>query len=189
MTFNDDIKNCLRVLLEGGVFLYPTDTVWGLGCDPSDNKAVEKIFRIKRRQESKSLILLSSGLPMVQRYVRNIPEAVLQIIESSKEPVTIIYPGALNLADGVTAEDGSVGIRITKDKFCLKLITLFQKPIVSTSANISGEPSPALFDQISGEIKGSVDYMVNHRRNDRQLHKPSPVIKIDSYGRISVLRK
>ena len=189
MTISDDIENSLRALLDGGVILYPTDTVWGLGCDPSNNNAVEKIFRLKRRQENKSLILLSSSLQMVQEYVLNIPEAVLQIIGSSKNPVTIIYPGAVNLAEGVTAEDGSVGIRITKDKFCLKLINLFQKPIVSTSANISGEPAPAFFDQVSEEIKDSVDYVVNHRRNDRQMHKPSPVIKIDSYGRISILRK
>ncbi len=189
MTISDDIENCLGVLLNGGVILYPTDTVWGLGCDSTNSKAVKKLFRIKRRQESKSLILLSDNLSMVGRYVTDIPDKASQFIVSSKRPVTIIYPGAVNLADGIAAEDGSVGIRITNDKFCQQLIRMFQKPIVSTSANISGEKTPALFDEISAEIKDSVDYIVYHRRKDRRRHKPSPVIKINSDGAFTVLRK
>ena len=189
MNLSEDIGNCLRVLREGGVILYPTDTVWGLGCDPSNSDAVEKIFSIKKRHESKSLILLADSLAMVQRYIREIPAAAFEIIEVSDKPVTIVYPGAKNLAGAIVSEDGSVGIRITSEKFCSSLIREFRKPIVSTSANISGIPAPSCFQEISDEIIDSVDYVADYRKNDRQKHKPSPVIKIDLNGVISIIRK
>lgn len=189
MDISEDIRNCLRVLREGGVILYPTDTVWGLGCDPSNSNAVEKIFSIKKRHESKSLILLADSVAMVQRYVREIPAAALELIDVADKPVTIIYPGAKNLAAAIVSEDGSVGIRITSEKFCSSLIREFRKPIVSTSANVSGESTPSTFKEISDEIIDSVDYVADYRKNDRQRHKPSPVIKIDLNGVISIIRK
>ena len=189
MIFTDDIRSCLKVLRQGGVILYPTDTVWGLGCDPSNSDAVEKIFWIKRRHESKSLILLADSLSMIGRYVKEIPSVASDIIEVTDKPVTIIYPGAKNLADGIASEDGTVGIRITSDRFCLDLIREFRKPLVSTSANISGEPTPSFFGEISGEILNSVDYIVNYRKNDLQKRKASPVIKVNLNGVVSIIRK
>jgi len=188
MNFNDDIDNCLRVLHDGGTILYPTDTVWGLGCDATNSRAVEKIFRIKDREEGKSLILLCNSLSMVKMYVREIPDEVSRIIRESLRPVTIIYPAAINLAEGVVAADGSVGIRITSDTFCNELTAKFGKPVVSTSANMSGGKTPALFEEISPVIIDSVDYVVFYRREDTQRHKPSPVIRIDPDGFVTVLR-
>jgi L-threonylcarbamoyladenylate synthase len=148
MDFEEDLRSALKVLKEGGVILYPTDTVWGLGCDATNNIAVEKIFSIKKRAESKSLIILVDSESMLERYVKEIPEAADQIIEVSDTPVTIIYPEGKNLAEGVCSEDGSVGIRICNDEFCNELISRFRKPVVSTSANISGKPTPSFFDEI-----------------------------------------
>jgi L-threonylcarbamoyladenylate synthase len=189
MIFDEDIKNCLRALKDGGVILYPTDTVWGLGCDATNSKAVEKIFRIKSRKDSKSLIILVDSVSMLERYVMEIPSIALELIEVSDSPLTIIYPDAKNLAEGIPAEDGSVGIRICSDMFCAKLIGSCRKPIVSTSANISGEPPPANFDEISQLIVDGVDYPVLYNREDRQKHKASPVIKVEINGEIKVIRK
>ncbi|MFN8239656.1 MAG: L-threonylcarbamoyladenylate synthase [Bacteroidales bacterium] len=186
--FEEDIKNCIKVLRSGGVILYPTDTVWGLGCDPSNAEAVEKIFRIKERNESKSLIMLANGLDMVERYTRDIPSAALEILSASDKPVTIIFPSAKNIAPAMMAEDGSVGIRITDDPFCLQLIERFRKPLVSTSANISGEPAPSHFGEISGTILSRVDFVVEYRKEDRRKHKPSPVIKVEQNGVIKIIR-
>jgi L-threonylcarbamoyladenylate synthase len=188
MIFEDDIKNSLKILKDGGVILYPTDTVWGLGCDATNQKAVEKIFRIKARSECKSLIVLVDSETMLQRYVREIPEAASEINELSDTPVTIVYPEARNLASGIPGEDGSVGIRITTDEFCSVLIGRFRKPIVSTSANLSGEPAPSHFGEVSGEIMDSVDYTVMYKREDRQKHKASPVIKFEKNGVFKILR-
>jgi L-threonylcarbamoyladenylate synthase len=189
MTFKEDIENSLKVLHNGGVILYPTDTVWGLGCDATDNDAVERIFRIKSRSDKKNLIILVNSEAMVERYVRDIPEIARELIEVSEEPITIIYPEAKNLASAIPAEDGSVGIRVCTDKFCNELIGRFRKPIISTSANISGEPSPSYFFEISEKILQSVDYTVEHKREDRQKHRPSPVIKVEHNGVIKIIRK
>jgi L-threonylcarbamoyladenylate synthase len=189
MIFDEDIRNSLKTLREGGIILYPTDTVWGLGCDATNNEAVEKIFRIKKRNDSKSLIILVNGSSMLERYVKDIPEIALELIEVSDTPITIIYPEAKNLALSVQAEDGSVGIRICMDEFCNELIGRFRKPIVSTSANISGEPSPSNFMEISEKIIIEVDYTVEYKRDDRQKHVPSPVIKIEQNGVFKIIRK
>jgi L-threonylcarbamoyladenylate synthase len=189
MSFDEDLRNCVRVLREGGVILYPTDTIWGLGCDATNQAAVEKIYRIKERHESKSLIVLVNSDTMLERYVREIPSAAAQIIEVSDSPVTIIYPACRNLAPAVTAEDGSAGIRITNDDFCSELITRFRKPIVSTSANKSGVISPSFFDEISEEIISSADYVVRYRQEDRQKRSASPVIKVEINGVIKIIRK
>jgi L-threonylcarbamoyladenylate synthase len=186
--FEEDINASLKVLREGGVILYPTDTIWGLGCDATNIKAVEKIFSIKARNESKSLIVLVDGESMLERYAANIPDIVFELISVSDSPITIIYPAGKNLAPGICNEDGSVGIRICNESFCSELISRFRKPIVSTSANISGMPSPANFDEIGEEVKKSAGYVVTYRQEDRQRNKPSPVIKIDKNGSFKIIR-
>lgn len=188
MSFEEDIKNSLAMLKAGRVILYPTDTIWGLGCDATNSKAVEKIYRIKSRPESSSLIILVNGEAMVERYVKEVPESASSITGISDKPVTIIYPEGKNLAAGICSEDGSVGIRICNDDFCNELITRFRKPIVSTSANLSGHPSPENFGEIDQEIINTVDYVVTYRQNDRQKNSPSPVIKIDKKGILKILR-
>jgi L-threonylcarbamoyladenylate synthase len=189
MIFDEDIVNSLKILKEGGVILYPSDTIWGFGCDATNNDAVEKIFRIKSRNDSKSFIILVDSVAMLERYVKDIPEIALDLIEVSETPITIIYPKAKNLAPAIPAEDGSVGIRVCMDEFCNKLIGRFRKPIVSTSANISGEPSPSHFMEIQEKIIQAVDYTVEYKREDRQKHLPSPVIKVEQNGVIKIIRR
>lgn len=189
MDFEEDLRNSLKILKEGGVILYPTDTVWGLGCDPTNSAAVEKIFTIKSRSDSKSLIILVDGDQMLERYVRDIPEIVFELINVSDTPITIIYPNGKNLATGVCSADGSVGIRICREIFCQELIKRFRKPIVSTSANISGNQSPSNFGEIKSDIINSVDYIVKFRQEDRQKHSASPVIRVEQNGVIKVIRK
>jgi L-threonylcarbamoyladenylate synthase len=189
MVFDSEINNVIKILREGGVILYPTDTIWGLGCDATNNEAVKKIFRIKSRTDSKSLIILVDGDIMLGRYVKEVPEIAYELIKVSDKPITIIYPGAKNLAASIPAEDGSVGIRICNDMFCNELIRKFRKPIVSTSANISGQPSPSFFKEIQEKIIQSVDYVVDYKREDRQKNLPSPVIKIEVNGTVKIIRK
>ncbi|HEX2968731.1 MAG TPA: L-threonylcarbamoyladenylate synthase [Bacteroidales bacterium] len=189
MIFSEDIKNCLDVLKNGGVILYPTDTIWGLGCDSTNPAAVQKIFNIKSREEDKSLLILVNGFGMLERYVKEIPLTASDLINVSDSPLTIIYPSGKNLADGVCAGDGSVGIRICNEEFCNELISRFRKPLVSTSANLSGKPSPLHYGEIESEITGKVDYIVKYRQNDRQKHSPSPVIKVENDGSFKIIRK
>ncbi len=189
MNFDPDIQKCLEVLRTGGILLYPTDTIWGIGCDATNEKAVENIFAIKQRQESKSLILLVSDDGMLNRFVKNIPEVAWDLMEVSDSPITIIYDGGRGLAKNVFAEDGSIGVRKTNDEFCQRLIHKFGKPIVSTSANISGEPAPQNFSEIKEEIKQSVDYVVNWRQNELGNSKPSSIIKLKENGEIKIIRK
>ncbi len=189
MTYDDDIKESLIALREGGVILYPTDTIWGLGCDATNQSAVEKIFRIKSRSGNKSLIILINGEQMLERYVRDVPEIVYELTSVSDSPLTIIYQNGKNLADGVCNEDGSVGIRICRDEFCNELITRFRKPIISTSANESGKSSPACFNEIEKSVMDAVDYIVKYRQDDNNKHSASPVIKVDLNGTIRIIRK
>ncbi len=188
MEFGDDIKNALNALKSGGVILYPTDTVWGLGCDATNGSALEKIFKIKLRSESKSLIILVDSEAMLERYVREIPDIAFEITKASDTPITIIYPQGKNLASGVYSEDGSVGIRICSDEFCRELIQRFRKPIVSTSANISGKSSPSHFGEIDESVISAADYVVKYKQEDRRKHSPSPVIKIDKNGVFKIIR-
>jgi len=189
MTFEEDIRNSLNILREGGIILYPTDTIWGLGCDPGNADAIKRIFELKEREDSKSLILLAFDVSMVERYVRQVPEAAYNILNVTDDPLTIIYPEGRNLAEGVCSSDGSVGIRICNDTFCSELIKRFRKPLVSTSANISGHPAPASFSEIDSHISGNVDYVVHHRRDDPRTSSPSPIIKIGYNGEIKIIRK
>lgn len=189
MSFEEDIREALTTLRSNGIILYPTDTIWGLGCDATNQEAVEKIFRIKSREENKSLLILVNSEQMLERYVHDIPEIALELISVNDKPLTIIYPKGKNLARGVCGEDGSAGIRICLDEFCNEMISRFRKPIVSTSANFSGKPSPRFFDEIDGELIKSVDYVVKYRQDDRQKHSASSVIKFSSDGTIKILRK
>jgi L-threonylcarbamoyladenylate synthase len=189
MNFGDDLKNSLTILKQGGIILYPTDTIWGLGCDATSASAVEKIFKIKSRNESKSLLVLVDGEQMIERYVREVPEIVYELTAVTETPLTIIYQNGKNLARGVCSEDGSVGIRICHDEFCHELIRQFRKPIVSTSANFSGKPSPQNFMDIEQSLIDSVDFVVKYRQDDRQKYSASPVISVELNGVIKIIRK
>ncbi len=190
MNFVEDLRRSLRALKDGGIILYPTDTIWGLGCDATNSSSVQKIREIKsRRADSKSLIILVSDLMMLERYVKAIPETASRLISVSTSPLTIIYPEGINLAEGICSNDGSVGIRICNDKFCRELIRQFSKPLVSTSANITGQPTPSNFIEINKEIIKSVDYTVKYRQKDQQVLFASPIIKVENNGVFKILRK
>jgi L-threonylcarbamoyladenylate synthase len=186
--FDGDINEALIVLKNGGVILYPTDTIWGLGCDATSPSAVEKIFSIKSRSSNKSLLILVDSESMLGRYVKEIPEIVYELIAVSDKPMTIIYPSGKNLAPGICSEDGSVGIRICSDEFCNELIRRFRKPLVSTSANLSGKPSPASFSEIENSVIEAADYTVKYRRDDRSSAGASSVIKVELNGTIKIIR-
>jgi len=187
--YGDDVMNALRVLRAGGVILYPTDTVWGLGCDATNALAVRKVFDIKQRDDSRSLIILVNSVSMLERYVVDPPEVALQMAEWSQKPLTIVYDRGRSLAEGVASADGSVGVRICSDPFCDELITAFRKPIVSTSANISGTDAPALFDEISQEVINAADYVCLYKQYDRSRSSASSVIKVSANGAIKILRE
>jgi L-threonylcarbamoyladenylate synthase len=188
MDYNDDIRNSLEVLRDGGTFLYPTDTVWGLGCDATNYQAVDKIYRIKRRYESKSLIILLHDFDSLSIYIKKIPAITFDLLDSIDSPVTVIYSNARNLPPNIIAKDGTIGIRIVKEKFCSELIRQFGRPIVSTSANISGEPTPAIFNQVSEEIRKSVDYVVNYRQSVYTQAKTSTIIRLYENGEYHMIR-
>lgn len=184
-----DIQKALEVLREGGVILYPTDTVWGLGCDATNAEAVSRIFKIKKRTESKSLIVLVADDQQLLRYVPEIHEVAWELIENTDRSLTIIYDKVTNLASAVLADDGSAGIRIVKDEFCQNLIKKFGKPIVSTSANISGEPTPTTFSEIKKEILAQVNYVVNWRQTENKKSQASVIIKLALNGEFKIIRK
>jgi len=187
--FKTDIDKALAVLKDGGVILYPTDTIWGLGCDATNEAAVEKINQIKGRAADKSFIILLDTDAKIQSYVTEVPDVAYDLIEYAENPMTVIFSNGKNLAKNVINQDGSVGIRVVKHDFCQQLLQRFRKPIVSTSANISGEPSPQNFDAISEEIKSAVDYIVEYQQDDHSVKKPSTIIKIGSGGQFSFIRK
>ena len=185
---HDDLKKAVEVLRQGGVILYPTDTVWGLGCDATNPEAVKRIFQIKQREDIKSMLVLIENPNMLNSYVREVPEVAWQLIEVTDKPLTIIYPGAKNLAPNLIASDGTIGIRVTTEKFTEQLIQRFRRPIVSTSANISGKPTPRNFDGISEEIITLVDYVVQYRQDDRSESTPSSILKLGVGGEIQIIR-
>ncbi|WP_199120368.1 L-threonylcarbamoyladenylate synthase [Pedobacter sp. ASV28] len=185
----EQINKALAVLKEGGVILYPTDTVWGLGCDATNAEAVAKVNAIKGRASDKSLIVLLDTDNKIQSYVNEVPDVAYDLIEYAEHPLTIIFSKAKNLAHNVINNDGSVGIRIPKHDFCQQLIQRFRKPIVSTSANISGEVTPQFFDQISDKIKSEVDLIVDLDQEDRTVKKPSTIIKLGPSGQFEFIRK
>ncbi len=185
----DDLKKAVEVLRDGGVILYPTDTIWGLGCDATNSEAVSKIYEIKKRAETKSMLVLMDSPAKLQAYVDEIPDMAWDLIELTTKPLTIIYPGAKNLASNLINEDKTIGIRITEEVFSKKLCEMFRKPIVSTSANISGEKSPTFFKEISSEILNAVDYVVNFRQDDSTPAQPSSIIKLGAGNQIEIIRK
>lgn len=182
------IDEAIKILKEGGVILYPTDTIWGLGCDATNEAAVEKIFRIKQRSDSKSLITLVADLDMVGRYVKEIPEIAISLVEVNDKPMTIIYPGAMGLAKNVVADDGTAGIRIPDHEFCHQLIYKFRKAIVSTSANISGTSAPATFAEIPQEIKDAVDLVIDPKFEGSCTRSASQIIKVGLGSEIEIIR-
>ena len=183
-----EIKKSLAVLKNGGVILYPTDTVWGLGCDATNPEAVKKIYEIKKRADTKTMILLVDLEARLSTYVKEIPEQAWPLIEFTDKPLTIVYDGARNLPSELIAQDGSIAIRVTNDEFCKNLIGVLRKPLVSTSANISGAPAPAIYQEVTEEIRSAVDYIVNWRKDDRQRHQPSSIIKLQKGGLIQIIR-
>jgi len=185
----DEIKKTLEVLRSGGIILYPTDTVWGIGCDATNESAVKRIFEIKKRTDTKAMLVLVDNPAKLQGYVDEVPDIAWDLIEMAEKPLTIIYPQAKNLASNLIADDKTIGIRITKEVFSRNLCTQFRKPIVSTSANVSGEPTPANFNQISEEIKSTVDYVVNFRREDNSKPKPSSIIKLGKGNIFQLIRE
>lgn len=187
--FREDIKEAVRVMRAGGIILYPTDTIWGLGCDATNEEAVKKIYALKQRPDSKSMLVLTDNEAKLDRIVDEVPEVAYNLIEVAEKPLTIIYSGAKNLAPNLIAQDGSVGIRITKEAFSKALCEAFRMPIVSTSANISGQPSAQNFSEISEEIKQGVDYIVKYRQNDLSKAKPSSIIKLEKGGVITIIRE
>lgn len=174
---------------EGGVILYPTDTIWGIGCDATNEDAVRRVYEIKQRQDSKAMLVLVDFSVKVDFYVQDVPEVAWDLIDLADKPLTIIYSGARNLAANLLAEDGSVGIRVTNEDFSKRLCQQFRKAVVSTSANISGQPSPRNFSEISEEVKSAVDYIVGYRQEEMSNPKPSSIIKLDKGGVIKIIRE
>ena len=185
----DEVKKTVEVLRNGGVILYPTDTIWGLGCDATNEIAVKKVYDIKKRTETKSMLVLIDSPAKLQAYVSEIPELAWELTDLTTNPLTIIYPGAKNLAPNLIGEDHTIGIRVTDETFSKKLCEMFRKPIVSTSANISGEKSPIFFREISEEIIQTVDYVVNFRRNENIPAKASSIIKLGVKNEIQIIRE
>jgi len=184
----EDINNCLKVLRQGGIILYPTDTGWGIGCDASNVKAVKQIYHLKERVSSKALITLVGSETMLERTVIDMPEIAWNLIEAADKPLTIIYDKVKTIASNAVADDGSCAIRLVKDAFCQELIQKFGKPIISTSANISSQPTPKNFSEISNKILQGVDFVVNFRQNEAQKHQSSNIIKLQNNGVIKIIR-
>jgi L-threonylcarbamoyladenylate synthase len=186
---DEEIKKACAVLRQGGVILYPTDTIWGLGCDATNEEAVKKIYAVKQRADSKAMLALLDSSAALSFYVEELPDIALDLIEVADKPLTIIYSKAKNVAPNLIAEDGSLGIRITQEVFSQQLCRKFRKPIVSTSANVSGRPAPAIFSEISPEIIQAVDYVVDYRRDDRRIFQPSSILRLDAKGVIQIIRE
>ena len=189
MTREEDIRKAVEVLRKGGVILYPTDTVWGIGCDATNSEAVKRVYDIKQRDYSKALICLVDSDARLQRYIRKVPDVAWQLLDCCDKPTTVILDGAVNLAENLIAEDGSVGIRITQEPFSKELCFRFQKALVSTSANISGEPAAQNYPDIDPKIIEAVDYVCWSRRQEHKPHKPSSIIKLTEDGQVTIIRK
>lgn len=184
----EELKKAQEVLYQGGLILYPTDTIWGIGCDATNEAAVKRVYELKQRVDSKAMLVLVDSPAKLQFYVREVPEVAWDLVDLAEKPLTIIYPGARNLAPNLLAEDGSVGIRLTKERFSKSLCERFRKAVVSTSANVSGAPSPKNFAEISPEIIQGVDYVVNYRQDEQTAATPSSIIKLGLSGQIQIIR-
>ncbi len=189
MTREEDIKKAVEVLRKGGIILYPTDTIWGIGCDATNAEAVAKVYQIKQRDDSKAMICLVDSATRMQRYVRNVPNVAWDLVELATKPTTLILDDAVNLAPNLIAEDGSVALRVTDEPFSKELCYRFQKALVSTSANISGQPAAQNYKDISEELLNAVDYVCWSRRQEHKPHMPSCIIKLNKDGEVTVIRK
>jgi len=185
----DEVAKALKVLQDGGIILYPTDTIWGIGCDAGNEDAVKKIYALKQRDEAKSMIVLLDNDNKLVSYVSDVPDIAYDLIEYTENPLTLVMPGAKNLAKNLIAADGSIGLRVTKHQFCQQLIQRLRKPLVSTSANISGQPSPKNFNAISAEIIHGVDYVVDLEQHDLTEKRPSTIMRLEPDGRFEFIRK
>lgn len=186
---NEEIKKTCQILVEGGIVLYPTDTIWGIGCDATNEDAVRKVYELKKRADNKAMIVLLDNQVKLDYYVQDVPELSWDLIELSDKPLTIIYDNARNVASNLIAEDGSLAIRVTKEKFSNELCKRFRKALVSTSANISGQKPPRCFADISDEIKEGVDYIVDYRRDETSNPAPSGIVKLGKGGEIKIIRE
>lgn len=185
----EDIKSAIEVLNRGGLIVYPTDTIWGIGCDATNEAAVRRIYELKKRVDTKAMLALVDNPVKIDFYVKEVPEMAWDLIELTEKPLTLIYSGARNLAPNLLAEDGSVGIRVTKEQFSRKLCERFRKALVSTSANVSGLPSPGCFAEISKEILEGVDYVVRFRQEEAARNTPSSIIKLGAGGLVQIIRQ
>lgn len=183
-----EIQEAVEAMRRGGVIVYPTDTVWGIGCDATCGAAVKRIYELKKRADSKALITLTGSLAQLERWVDGIPDVAYDLIEAAVRPLTIVFDGARGLAPELLAPDGSVGVRLTRDPYCAGLCEALGRPVVSTSANVSGEPSPAVFTEISREILQGADFVAAYRRDDMTRREPSSVIKLGADATIKILR-
>lgn len=186
--YTEELNNAFNTLKRGGIILYPTDTVWGIGCDATNAEAIDKIYALKRRSEEKALICLVSDFKMLNQFVEEVPEVAYDILKYAAKPTTIIYDKPIRVAENLVGADNTLGIRVTKDEFCQKLIKKLKRPLVSTSANLSGDPTPETFSQISPEILKGVDYVVNLQQSIK-TPKPSAIIKLGNDGKVKVIRK
>ncbi len=185
----DEVANAFKVLQEGGIILYPTDTIWGIGCDATNTEAIKKIFRLKQRDEAKSMVILVDTENKLESYVQDVNPLAYDLIEYAENPLTLVMPGAKNLSPAVIAADGSVAIRVTSHQFCQQLIQRLRKPLVSTSANISGKPSPQYFSQVDQDILDGVDYVVDLEQHSKEIRNPSTIMKLAPDGRFEFIRK
>jgi L-threonylcarbamoyladenylate synthase len=185
----DEVANAFKVIKEGGIILYPTDTIWGIGCDATNTDAVKRIFQLKQRDEAKSMIILLDSDAKLPSYVKEVPDIAYDLIQYAENPLTLVMPGARNISPALIAADGSVGIRITSSQFCQQLIQRMRKPLVSTSANISGNPSPQYFSQIEEAVINGVDYVVNLDQHSKEIKNPSTIMRLEPDGRFEFLRR
>jgi L-threonylcarbamoyladenylate synthase len=185
----EEVAKALKVVQDGGIILYPTDTIWGIGCDAANTEAVKKIFALKQRDETKSMIILLDTENKLESYIQEVPSIAYDLIEYAENPLTLVMPGAKNISPALIAADGSVGLRIAKHDFCRQLIQRLRKPLVSTSANISGKPSPQTFDEVEQEIIDGVDYVVNLEQHNAGKKKPSTIMRLNPDGRFEFIRR
>jgi len=186
---NEDISKAIEVLQKGGLILYPTDTIWGIGCDATNSEAVKKVYQLKQREDSKSMLVLLDTEAKLNSYMDQVPDMAWDLVDFATKPLTIIYPNAKNLAPNLISDDKTIGIRITKEEFSNKLCQRFKKPIVSTSANITGLPSPSCFNDISEDVKNGVDYIVKFRQEETTNPAPSSILKLGLGGEINIIRE
>lgn len=186
--YKEDLDKAIQCLRSGGIILYPTDTIWGIGCDATNSEAVAKIFALKERADAKSMLVLVDSIPALERIIPEVPNVAYDMIDLAIRPITIIYDDAKGVAPALIAEDGSLGVRVTKERFSQDICRILRRPIVSTSANISGEPTPAVFSAISQAIVDGVDYVVNYRQLDNSKAQPSQIIKLGRGGEVKVIR-